>query len=165
MTKLKGDKTPPPKVQARNLYNLKTGDIVTYELEDYEIVGTLTYNDSGYKWYAYQLVSTGKTIWLSVEMDDELELGVYEKVSIPLQKPIPQKITYDGKTYYAGEKGSAYVTGTGRSQNVSNRKMSYHEFADEEDETYLSVEIWGEEVEVSKGYSIEEFELKVLAGS
>ncbi|NGP45045.1 DUF4178 domain-containing protein [Bacillaceae bacterium SIJ1] len=161
----KGENTSSSEVKERNVYNLKSGDIVTYDLEDYEVVGTITYNDSGYKWYAYQLVSLNKTIWLSAEMDDELELGIYEKLSFPLNQPIPKEVTVEEKTYYLDEKGKAYVSGTGRSQNISNRQMSYYDFADEDESTFLSVEVWGEEVEVSRGYPIQEFELKILAGS
>lgn len=154
-----------PAVEKRTLRNLQVKDFVTYDLMDYEVVGKIHYNDSGYTWDAYQLVSAGKNIWLSVEMDDELEVGIYEKIRIPGLEPGKKEISYDGKTYFLEEQGRAYVTSLGRSENVNGAEMAYYEYLDEAGESYLSVEVWGSEVEVSKGYEIEEYEVTILAGS
>ncbi|MBP3040105.1 DUF4178 domain-containing protein [Bacillaceae bacterium Marseille-Q3522] len=154
-----------PVIKERTVMNLKIGDIVTYNLEDYEVVGKLSYYDHGYKWYAYQLQGTDRVLWLSVEMDDELELGIYEKVNFPLREPIPKKLELGGVTYYLDESGTAEVRGKGRSENVDGARCRYFDFYDVEDEKYLSIEIWGSEVEVSTGYGIEEYELKIIAGS
>src|SRR3954451_6643836 len=94
-SKLFGKKADVQKpVEARNMFNLQMDDIVTYDLEDYKIVGKISYDDHGFKWHAYQLEGVSRTIWLSVEMDDELYLGIYEKVKLKLQEPIPKKIEY-----------------------------------------------------------------------
>jgi len=154
-----------PEVEKRTLRNLRVKDFVTYDLVDYEVAGKIHYNDSGYTWDAFQLVSGGKSIWLSVEMDDELEVGIYQKIRIPGLEPGTKKITHDGKTYFLEEQGRAYVTSEGRSQNVNGAEMDYYEYADESGESFLSVEVWGGEVEVSKGYEIEEYEITILAGS
>ncbi|MFD1739344.1 DUF4178 domain-containing protein [Bacillus salitolerans] len=152
-----------PQVEDRTIFNLEMNDFVTYDLEDYQVVGKLSYNDHGFTWHAYQLQSTDKVIWLSVEMDDELILGVYEKIKLKLSEPIPKEITFEGTTYYLDEKGTASVTGIGRGQNVNGATCKYFDFCDEEEESYLSVEIWGSEVEVSRGYDIDEYELKFIA--
>lgn len=154
-----------PAVEERTVMNLRTGDIVTYDLEDYEVVGKLSYNDHGYKWYAYQLQGASRVIWLSVEMDDTLELGIYEKSKLKLSEPIPKTLEADGVTYYLDESGTAVVRGEGRSQNVDGVQCRYFDFYDDEEEKYLSVEIWGSEIEVSTGYGIEEYEIKIIAGS
>lgn len=154
-----------PAVEERTVMNLKVKDIITYDLEDYEVVGKLSYNDHGFKWYAYQLQGMNKVIWLSVEMDDELELGIYEKSTLKLQEPLPKKIELDGVTYYQDEYGSAVVKGEGRSQNVDGVQCRYFSYYDEEDEKALSIEIWGNEIEASTGYDIEEYEIKIIAGS
>jgi hypothetical protein len=163
--KLFTKKEERPIVEERTVFNLQTNDIVTYELEDYQVVGKLSYSDYGFTWHAYQLQSTDRVIWLSVEMDDELELGIYEKSKLKLTEPIPKEINYEGTTYYLDEKGVAQVSGVGRGQNVNGATCKYFGFCDEEEEAYLSVEIWGSEVEVSKGYSIEEYELKIIASN
>lgn len=154
-----------PAVEKRTLRNLRVKDFVAYDLMDYEVVGKIHYDDSGYTWDAYQLVSAGKSIWLSVEMDDELEVGIYEKIRIPRLEPGKKEISHDGKTYFLEEQGRARVTSLGRSENVNGAEMAYYEYVDEAGESFLSVEVWGGEVEVSKGYEIEEYEITVLAGS
>ncbi|GAA0414653.1 MAG: DUF4178 domain-containing protein [Bacillota bacterium] len=157
----KNDTNKP--IQERNMFNLEMNDIVTFDLEDYKVVGKISYDDHGFKWHAYQLEGTHKTIWLSVEMDDELNLGMYEKIKLPLQEPIPKQLEYDGTTYYLDESGTARVIGVGRSQNLSGMTCHYFDYYDDDEEKFLSIEKWGNEIEVSTGYEIEEFELKIIA--
>ncbi|WP_246941201.1 DUF4178 domain-containing protein [Bacillus pinisoli] len=163
--KLFGKKEVRPNIEERTVLNLQINDIVAYDLEDYQVVGKLTYSDHGFSWHAYQLQSPDRVIWLSVEMDDELYLGIYEKSKLKLSEPIPKEINDEGTTYYLDEHGVAQVTGIGRGQNVNGATCKYFDFCDEEQEAFLSVEIWGSEVEVSKGYAIEEYELKIIASN
>ncbi len=164
LSKLFGKKDEEP-VKERTVFSIRVGDIVTYDLEDYEVVGSLTYQNNGYKWYAYQLKSGASSVWLSAEMDDELELGIYRNVKEKLASPIPEKLTIDDVTYYREEHGRAKVSGTGRGSNLNGQEVEYHDFSNEDETNFLSIEIWGSEVEVSKGYAIEEYEIKILAGS
>ncbi|MBD7938307.1 DUF4178 domain-containing protein [Cytobacillus sp. Sa5YUA1] len=165
-SKLFGQKKSDEKpLEKRNMFNLQQDDIVTYNFEDYRVVGKINYNDHGFKWHAYQLSGINETLWLSVEMDDELYLGMYKKIKLPLKEPIAKEIEYDGIIYFLDEKGTAKVTGAGRSENLSGLTCHYFDFADEEEENFLSIEKWGSELEVSKGYTIEEYELKIIAGS
>ncbi len=163
--KLFGNKEVVREVKERTVLSIQVGDIVEYDLEDYQVVGKLTYNSHGFEWIAYQLQHPEKTIWLSAEMDDELNVGIYKKIpTLKLQEPLPKEITYDGKTYYFDESGVARVTGEGRGKNVNNMECKYFGYCDDEEEEFLSVEVWGTEVEVSHGYEIEEFEIKIIAG-
>ncbi|WP_100330067.1 DUF4178 domain-containing protein [Bacillus xiapuensis] len=159
------NKKQEDEIEERTVLNLQVGDIVTYNLEDYQVVGKLHYNDSGYTWDAYQLQGEGKIKWLSVEMDDELEIGMYERANLQLDQPIPESVAYKDRQYHLSEQGTAFVKGEGRSQNVHGKDMEYYDFEDNSEEHFLSVEIWGSEVEVSYGYAIEEYEIKILAGS
>ena len=121
--------------------------------------------NGGYKWQAYQLQSGSSSVWLNVEMDDELELGIYETIKEKVAKPIPEELTIDRIVYYREENGRARVSGTGRGSNLDGQEVEYYDFSNEDDSSFLSIEIWGTEVEVSKGYEIEEYEIKILAGS
>ncbi|MFC7393657.1 DUF4178 domain-containing protein [Scopulibacillus cellulosilyticus] len=159
----KSDETP--KVEKRTLMNLKVGDMVSYELADYQVVGKLTFNDHGYRWYEYQLEGRSGTIWVNVELDDELEVSVYKKVKKKLSEPIPDKIEMDGIIYYLDEKGTANVSGQGRSVNVSGMQVHYYDFCDENEEKYLSVEIWGGDIEVSTGACANDYDFEIIAGS
>ncbi|OMP65953.1 DUF4178 domain-containing protein [Domibacillus epiphyticus] len=161
----KGTDEKIPETKDRTLQNLRVGDFVTYDLADYEVAGKIHYNDGGYTWDAYQLSGNGKTLWLSVELDDELGVGIYEKIRIPGLEPGAKKVTHDGRTYYLDEEGRAYVKSEGRSENVHGKNVDYYDYADDLEEHFLSVEVWGGDVEVSYGYEIEEYEVTILAGS
>lgn len=159
-----GQKQKAPDVKERNVTNIQIGDIVEYDLEDYQVVGKLTYNDHGYEWTAYQLQGA-KALWLSIEMDDELYVGIYEKVTKKLSEPLPKKLEHNGVKFYLDESGTALVQGEGRGENVNNMNCRYADYCDDEDEQFLSVEIWGSEIEVSYGFSIEEYEIKIIASN
>ncbi|MFD2926224.1 DUF4178 domain-containing protein [Halobacillus naozhouensis] len=157
-------KTETPEVKERTVLNIQVGDIVTFDLVDYEVVGKITYRDGSYEWYSYQLLEGTNIKWLSAEMDDVLELGIYETIKLP-QDSFPKQIEYEGTTYHKDEEGEAYVTGEGRSQNINGRTTRYAEYISNDEETYLSLESWGSEIEVSYGYDIEAYEIKIIAGS
>lgn len=164
-SKIFSSKKNEPAPKKRTVLSIKIGDILTYDLIDYEVVGKITYRDGSYEWYGYQLLEGNDTIWLSAEMDDELELGIYKKVQLPVSKPYPKEVTYDNKTYYLEETGTAKVIGEGRSSNLQGTETNYADYADRDAANYISLESWGNEIEVSLGYSIEEYEIKILAGS
>ncbi|WP_163538147.1 DUF4178 domain-containing protein [Gracilibacillus sp. YIM 98692] len=152
-------------VKERTPLTIQVGDIIEYDLADYEVVGKITYRDSHYEWISYQLLGEGKNIWLSAEMDDELELGIYYKIQLPNTNPYPEKLTYQDKTYHMEEQGQADVTGEGRSGSLNGQRISYAEYTDKKESSFISLESWGTEVEASYGYPIQPFEIKIIAGS
>ncbi|GGH86699.1 hypothetical protein JOD43_003674 [Pullulanibacillus pueri] len=161
---LKSQKTGP-EIEKRTLMNLRVGDMVTYELEDFEVVGKIIFNDHGFQWFEYQLENPDHTLWLSVELDDELELGVYHKVKHTFTEPIPHRIEYDGIVYTLDEKGTANVSGQGRNNNLSGQMVRYFDFCDDEEEAFLSIEIWGGEIEASQGHIAHDYDFNIIAGS
>ncbi|WP_240666620.1 DUF4178 domain-containing protein [Longirhabdus pacifica] len=147
------------------VFHLRVNDIVEYDLEDYVVIGKIVYDHGGYKWYAYQLKGDQQNIWLSAEMDDELELGVYQKVKTKITK-VPDKMDMDGDTYYLEEQGTARIVEVdGQAGAVVGQQVQYWEFEADEEERYLSVEKWGGDLEVSKGYPIKSKEIKIHLGS
>ncbi|MFD1019031.1 DUF4178 domain-containing protein [Thalassobacillus hwangdonensis] len=158
-------KAHAPTVRERTVLSIQIGDIVTYDLVDYEVVGKITYREQSYEWFAYQLLEGQSTIWLAAEMDDELELGIYKPVNIQVSQPYPKTITHDGVTYHKDEEGNATVTGEGRSRNINGRTTHYADYISSDESSYLSIEEWGSETEVSVGHDIEEYEIKIIAGS
>ncbi|MFC0522332.1 DUF4178 domain-containing protein [Pontibacillus salicampi] len=152
-------------VTERTPLNIKIGDIVTYDLVDYEVVGKIIYQDGSYKWYSYQLLEGRNTLWLAAEMDESLELGIYRSIPLQVSKPFPEKLEYEGITYYLEEKGEARVTGEGRSENINGRTTHYADYIDDTEEKFISLETWGSEIEVSVGHAIQEFEVSIIAGS
>lgn len=164
-SRLFGKKEEPPAVVERNALNIQVGDIVTYDLADYEVVGKITYRQDYYEWFSYQLLDGKTIIWLSAEMDDELELGIYKSIPLDVSSPYPRKLSYQGKNYTMMEEGEARVVGEGRSRNINSRITHYADYEDADEENFLSLEDWGSEIEVSLGHAIDSFEIKIMAGS
>ncbi|WP_093044148.1 DUF4178 domain-containing protein [Thalassobacillus cyri] len=158
-------KAKAPAVKERTPLNIQVGDIVNYDLVDYEVVGKITYREHAYEWFGYQLLEGHSTIWLSAEMDDELELGIYRTIKLPVSKPFPDTLEYEGKTYHKDGEGDARVVGEGRSANVNGQSISYADYIADDETDYLSVEAWGSDTEVSHGYDIEPYDIKIIAGS
>jgi hypothetical protein len=158
-------KSNAPAPKERTVLSIKIGDIVTYDLVDYEVVGKIIYQDGNYKWYGYQLLEGHDTIWLAAEMDDELELGIYKKIQLPVSKPFPKELNLDGETYYLEESGTARISGEGRSANLQGLAMEYADYANTNETKFISLEAWGTEIEASLGYPIESYEVKIMAGS
>lgn len=153
-----------PEAVQRTVLSLQVNDIVTYDLEDYIVAGKITYNDSGYEWHAYNLKGDNGYIWLAAELDDQLELGIYRRVTTKISK-VPDELTIDGVTYYMEEHGFASITAAeGQAGARTGQQVEYWDF-ESDNEQYLSVEKWGGDLEVSAGYPVTEKEIKIIAGS
>ncbi len=154
-----------PQIVKRNALNLQVGDIVSYDLEDYVVIGVLEYNDEGWVWRDYHLESDDKHIWLSVEQDDELYMGIFEKIKMPLEKP-QQLITYDGIDFELDETSTARITVVeGQVGARVGNNVRYWDYCDEEDERFISIEEWDGDFEFSYGYEIDPREVSFMAGS
>ncbi|MDL4841330.1 DUF4178 domain-containing protein [Aquibacillus rhizosphaerae] len=164
-SKLFPKKDTTPETKERTPLSIEVGDIIVYDLTDYEVVGKITYRQGSYEWISYQLLEGNNVIWLAVEMDDELELGIYKTINLPISTSFPKQLTYESKTYYLDEEGEARVVGEGRSKNINGRTLEYAEYCDDEEEGFISLEHWGSEIEASFGYPIDAYELKIIAGS
>ncbi|MCR6516198.1 MAG: DUF4178 domain-containing protein [Clostridium chrysemydis] len=145
----------------KNLFNLNICDIISVEEIDYEVEAILEFNDHGFRWREYKLKDALKTLWLSVEQDDELEISLYEEIRIPCFE-INRKITYDGVEYFKDEDGEAIVEKVeGAIGVVRNERVMYYEYCDRADEKYLSVEVWQGETEVSLGREVKEYNIEI----
>lgn len=153
-------------VAKRTLQNLQVGDIVSYNLEDYLVVGYLVYDDAGWTWKDYHLKAGAKHLWLSVEQDDELEVGVFEMIPLPMNSKPGSKLVYNEQTYYLDEASDARIVAVeGEVGATVGRWVNYWDFWDAEEETCISIEEWDGDFEVSWGRTIKPYELELLAGS
>ncbi|QGH35314.1 DUF4178 domain-containing protein [Gracilibacillus salitolerans] len=164
-SKLFNKKEKKATVRKRNLLSIEVGDIIEYDLADYEVVGKITYRQNNYTWYSYQLLGESGTIWLAAEMDDELELGIYKKIQLVEANDFPDRLVFNNKTYSLDESGQAEVTGEGRSSSLTGQRIRYAEYCDTDEKSFISVEEWNSDVEASIGYPIENYEVKIIAGS
>ncbi|GAA0178339.1 hypothetical protein SH2C18_14100 [Clostridium sediminicola] len=141
--------------------NMRIGDIISIEEVDYEVQAILTFNDHGWKWIEYKIKDARKTYWLSVEQDDDIEISLYEEV-VAITTEAPRTYEYKGITYYMQEGSDAIVERVqGKINVVKGEEVDYYEYADEDGEHLLSIEIWNGEVEMSVGRPIEDFNIEI----
>lgn len=141
--------------------NMRVGDVVSIEDIDYEVKGIIKYNDDGWRWTEYKLKDARITYWLSVEEDDDLEISLYEEV-VAITTEAPRVYEYKGTTYYMQEGSDAVVEHIEGNLNVNKGdEVDYYEYADEDGERLLSIEIWNGEVEMSVGRSIEDYNIEI----
>lgn len=161
-----GDKKA--KVKEKTLMNLSLNDIVTYEEIEYVVKDKYIYNDGGFIWNEYTLDDNGKVMFLSVEDDDELEIGIFHKISLEVEEPVASKIKYDGVKYKLDEHSYAKVDTFGLRGNKQGVKVEYWDFECDDDAVeydLLSIEKWGgTSYEVCRGKSCKEYEFKLLPG-
>ncbi|WP_216903294.1 DUF4178 domain-containing protein [Synechococcus sp. CCY 9618] len=139
-----------PKLQARTLFTLTTGDIVQYEGRDWVVEDRLLYDDAGFQWLEYLLRDGDDGRWLSVCEDDWLEVGWLEDVPAGelqgLTGDFPPRLRCRGQLYTLKETGRASVTTAAR---VMNRRLQGCRYGDYEGEDgrMLSLERWDDGVD------------------
>ena len=159
-------KQQEPAVEKRNPMNLREGDIVTYDLEDYIVIGFLEYDDHGWKWKDYHLESGSKRIWLSVEQDDELIMGVFERIKSPVEEKPPKQLEHNGIRFEREEAGEAIISAvSGQVGAAVGHKVRYFDYCDAEEEHFFSIEEWDGDWEASYGFDVDPYELQFMAGS
>ncbi len=151
--------------KSRSLFDLGIGDIVSIFDVDYEVEASMTLNDNGWEWIEYKLKDGRKTYWLSVEQDDDLEISFYETIVAEITEP-PKTYDHDGVTYLLDESGSAIVKNVKGKIGVKNGKqVKYYDYCDREEEHLLSIEFWDNDMEVSIGTPIEDFNIEIYPRS
>ncbi|MFZ5988984.1 MAG: DUF4178 domain-containing protein [Bacillota bacterium] len=145
----------------RNFFNIQVGDVVTYDDRDYIVSQVLEYNEGGYKWLDYQLVDGDDELWLGVDDDDGLELSIYEEIDLALND-LPKEISYNGEVFYREEKSRAKAVNRSDYTDTKYVDVEYADYENEGGTKYLSVEKWNSEIEVSLGYPIKQYEVKIL---
>lgn len=148
--------TPPPS----DVRNLKPGDVVHYEGADYIVEGTLRLDQDGFEWQEHRLVDGERSLWLSVEDDEGLEVIVWERARATLE-PGPATLTHDGVSYELDERGHARFTASGSTGTAPSGRV---EFADyEAGDRRLSFERFGDDAgwELGVGRVISEHMLDI----
>lgn len=147
----------------RTVTNLQVGDIVSYLGADYMVEGRLDYNDEGWTWITYMLVDGPTVRWLSVEEDDQLEVSLWDEADVHISGKPPEFIEYEGERFRMVEWGDARVEQRGKTGRKAGLNMEYFEYEGPGDR-YLSVERWGNEIEVSVGEDINPYGLELYPG-
>lgn len=147
------------------ILDLQVGGVITYDTVDYVVRNRYTYEDHGWEWFSFQLVDTisGQALWIDAEDDDELEVATVREVKMDLSLPLEQKLFYQGESYYLDEHGYAKVLVESEDSAPHYAQVEFWDYYDDEEEKFLGVERWGNELEVSAGQYIEPYELTILS--
>lgn len=159
-----------------SLAKLKRGYLVDYDLKTWEVSAYSYYDwsegDISHEW---QLRSGDEVVYLEMESDDEEEWSLNRKIAFgrldsQIKKKIietgdpPEKIVFEGSTYYMEETaGGRFYRDGGQGHGREVLQWSYQ---DDEGQSYLSIEQWGEEeFEASTGEPVEEYQFtNILPG-
>jgi hypothetical protein len=151
------EKAAPAPVGANPYEQLKLNDAISYDKTDYLVAGRVTYSVAAGKFYAYLLRDRDNQKWLRVGPNNELAVASEIKFSVPA--PLPDSLTYDGKTYTLAEQGAANVQVEGAS-GTQTGAVNYHRYQ-ADGGARLWVEDWGTEVRVTAGNVVDPFEVKL----
>jgi hypothetical protein len=116
--------SPPPS----DVRTLKPGDVVNYEGGDYIVEGTLRLDQEGFEWQEHRLVDEGRSLWLSVEDDEGLEVVVWERTAGAQLEPGAGTLAHEGVTYELDERGHARFTASGSTGTGASGRMEFVDY-------------------------------------
>ena len=90
--------------------SLKPGDVVAYEGVDYIVDRSMRFDEDGFEWDEHLLSdsgASGKSLWLSIEDDEGVEVALYEKLAGVDLTPGAASIEHGGVQYQREEEGRA----------------------------------------------------------
>lgn len=148
----------------RTLFTLEIGDIVQYLDTDWIVEGKLIYDDNGYTWLEYLLQDSDRRRWLSVVEEDTVELELSETITqLEISPPPPAQLIFANESYQQVESGTAHMIRVGSTLNRQGEQCSYFDYKGP-DEKVLSIELWGNDVEVTVGQRVQPSLLTFLPG-
>jgi hypothetical protein len=137
------------------LQDMVKGSFVDYDFKTWEVAAVNEYDwgDDSFTDEFEMTTAQGDTLFLNVEEDDGWLYSVFKKVNIrALQDGIvdyiksnempPEKLIYEGVTYYRTEENVGYFRN--REQESWREIVSWLYF-DEDEDKVLSIDQWGEE--------------------
>ncbi len=157
----KEEKKPPrdPRID-----DLRLGDVLLHFDDSYVVEQIITYHENGFFWYDYRLEDgSGEQLWLSVEDDDELIVGLYKPVDVTLTEAPGKTFEVAGELFTLVEKGKADAH-IKRQNSESKSKVTHWDF--QSGEKLLSISQWGEgDFDLSVGRQVNPVELDLLPGA
>ncbi|MDJ0508494.1 MAG: DUF4178 domain-containing protein [Crocosphaera sp.] len=148
----------------RNIFNLQIGDIVQYLDRDWVVEGCLTYEDDGDTWTEYMLQDGDDIRWLSVEEDDVVEVAFLEPNNqLDIAGKPPKTLNFSDQTYTRVDSGKANMSREGNIVRRKAQKCKYYDYESDNGKV-VSIEFWGETLEVTVGEKINPRALNILPG-
>lgn len=105
------DSQNPARNPVKDLREIPLGAFVDLPWGIFTVDQVMQYTEDGYSWWAYRLqpITADEPVWLSVELDDEWIVGVWNEVEFPVDVStgFPKLLTVDGVTFTRTEQGKA----------------------------------------------------------
>lgn len=149
---------PAPTAAVANPYEqLKINDAISYDKTDYLVAGRISYSVASGKFYAFPLRDRDTQRWLRVGPNQEL--AVTQEVAFSVPAPLPDTLSFGGKSYNLAEQGIANVSVEGASGTQTGTVNFARYQAD--GGARLWIEDWGTEARVQAGVVVDPFEVKL----
>ncbi|MBL4559710.1 MAG: hypothetical protein COC06_02695 [Bacteroidales bacterium] len=165
-------KRKQPKYDSTNIRvtDLDVGFVFEYDLESWEVQASYEY-DWGDNYFSkeYKINNGAKTLFLSVEDDDEIILSVCNKIKVRelgenvladlmTHQKAPTTLIYKDKKYFFEKESPGYFNDKARGEDWV--EFIAWDFEDESGEYLITIEQWDEkEFEASAGKTVKEFEI------
>ena len=146
----------------RALYALKLGDMINYHNRDWWVRGTLRFDERGFSWSEYLISDFSEQRWLSVEDDEGITVGLFDRVR-PTEvsgTAGDDTVTYDDAVFRLVEQGEATFTAEGTTGTSASGSARYADY-ESADGRLLSLEQFGHQWEASVGQRVQPTALDV----
>jgi len=150
------------------LAELKAGYLVDYDLKTWEVAASNYYDwGDGEVSREWQLKTVADVAYLEKESDDEDEWSLNRKIAFgrlgsEIKEQIletgdpPEKIVFEGTTYYLEEMAGGHFYEKGKDPGKEMLRWSYE---DDGGRRYLCIEQWGEQdFDAAVGEPVEEYQ-------
>lgn len=151
----------PAAVPSSGVNSLKLGDVVNHDGADWIVEGTIRLDQDGFTWQEHRLVDGERSLWLSVEDDEGLEVVVWERAPETGLEPGAEQLSHDGVSYELEERGKAVFTAEGSTATATSGRVDFVDYA--AGDRRLSFERYGDDAgwEVGLGRVISEHVLDI----
>lgn len=151
----------PAAAPSSGVHSLKLGDVVNHDGADWIVEGTIRLVQDGFTWQEHRLVDGERSLWLSVEDDEGLEVVVWERAPETGLEPGAGQLSHDGVSYELEERGKADFTAEGSTATATSGRAEFVDYA--AGDKRLSFERYGEDAawEVGLGVVISEHALDI----
>ena len=143
---LSGGERPPAastrsQAATADVRGLAPGDVVLYDGADFIVEGTIRLEQGGFTWQEHRLAAGERSLWLSVEDDEGLEVVVWDRSAAQDLEPGPGTLVHDGVTYALDERGTARFTAEGSTGTAASGTVEFVDY--EAGQRRLSFERYG----------------------
>jgi len=141
---------------------------------DLTVLGRHTYRQGNYEWYELECDKGGEKVWVDIEEDDEIEvgvslrelklpaLGISKKDLVRFDDDEEGEFTFEGKTFYLEDSDSCEFLRNGMAGKAE--ELYYWDFEPDSGDTWIGVEKWGDsEYKAYYGQSLRKDQITVYS--